>query len=91
MSKTEVQPLFATSRDQQKYNARFMYSQVELGSDAGSESGSVSRRQQFLSQERLYANGNIIYDDKHMKPSARTQLTSRDNSQCRDGSVDVNL
>ena len=43
-SRTEVVQPVAKVVDQQKYMARFMYSQVELGSDTDSERGSITRR-----------------------------------------------
>jgi hypothetical protein len=44
-----------------------------------------------LSQERLYTSNNIIYEDRGSIPQARTQLGSRNNSECRDSNIDVNL
>ena len=100
VSRTEVQQVVKVV-DQKKYMARFMYSQVELGSDTDSERGSITRRPQFLSQERLITNNNIRYEDNYGANKTKTQANtqrnslSRDNSMCSDGNlkrkVDANL
>lgn len=68
-----------------------MYSQVELGSDTDSDCGSLTRRPQFLSQERLMTANNIIYDDKPTTGKMRTQVNTNCNSRDNSMAVDINV